>query len=101
MVRTGCLGAVKGCLTTGPTSGDNPLYVTGIGMNVFVDYASARCRFLYGGGVYYNRIARIEDAHGDETLAVYLGVGLKNGSITADGSALYCITPKAPKTLKN
>ena len=84
VVRTGCLGAVKGCLTTGPTSGENPMKVTGIRFNVFVDYESARCRFLYRGGVYYNRIATIAD--GD-----FLGTGLKNGSITADGTSLYCI----------
>ena len=31
MLRTGCLGAVKGCLTTGPTTGNNPMKVSGIG----------------------------------------------------------------------
>jgi hypothetical protein len=118
MVRTGCLGAVKGCLTTGPTTGNNPVKVTGSGFSVFVDYSSARCRFLYGGtrpairtapatpqqsravprlspafqprlpgGVYYNRIATLVD--GD-----FLGTGLNNGSITADGASLYCITPQ-------
>ena len=45
MDKAGCLGAVKGCLTTGPTTGNNPVKVTGMGFNVFVDYASARCRF--------------------------------------------------------
>ena len=45
-------------------------------------------RFLYGGGIYYNRIATLADGE-------FLGTGLKNGSITADGTSLYCITPRA------
>ena len=29
LLRTGCLGAKKGCLITGPTFGGNPMQVTG------------------------------------------------------------------------
>ena len=102
MLRTGCLGAVKGCLTTGPTSGINPMKVTGIGLHGqrdgqgdgFVSYEEARCRFqdVSTGEYYYNRIAtRLDVAEGGEVM----GSGLKNGSITADGSSLYCVTPPA------
>lgn len=75
LLRTGCLGATKGCLTTGPTLGDNPVQVHGIGLNVFIDYVSARCRFQSATTVNY--------------------AGLQNGSITVDGSSVYCITPRA------
>ena len=95
MVRTGCLGAVKGCLTTGPTIGNNPVKVTGMGFDVFVDYASARCRFLYGGGVYFDRIATLVDGEALGADGDALGTGLKNGSIAEDGRSLYCITPTA------
>ena len=93
LLRTGCLGATKGCLTTGPTIGNNPVQVHGIDLNVFVDYTAARCRFRVDGsddntGVYFGRIAMHADG-------AFLGTGLGNGSITADGSSLYCVTPSA------
>ena len=37
LIRTGCLGATKGCLTQGPSIGDNPVMVTGLGLDVFVE----------------------------------------------------------------
>ena len=86
--RTGCLGATKGCLTTGPTMGNNPVKAVGEGFDVFVDYTNARCRFQQSSVTYYDRIATRAD--GD-----FLGTGLLNGSITTDGTELYCITPKS------
>ena len=102
MLRTGCLGAVKGCLTTGPTTGNNPMKVSGIGLHGrrdgqgdgFVSYDEARCRFqdVSTGHYYYNRVATLVDVpNGGEEM----GSGLKNGSIVEDGSSLYCITPLA------
>ena len=90
LIRTGCLGAKKGCLTTGPSSGANPMKVTGRDFHTFVNYNQARCRFSYDGGAYYDRLADYRE--GDA-----FGAGLLNGSIEADpGLALYCLTPKAP-----
>ena len=66
----------------------NPVKVTGIGLHVFVDYANARCRFAFQGGVYYSRVATASDG-------AFLGTGLGGGSITAEGSSLYCVTPRA------
>ena len=60
MVRTGCLGAVG----HPRRPHHEQRSVTGFGFNVFVDRL-ARCRFLYGGGVYVGRIATRADA--DET----------------------------------
>ena len=44
VLRTGCLGAKKGCLIEGPNSGGNPVQVLGTGFDVFVDYPRAKCR---------------------------------------------------------
>ena len=95
LIRTGCLGATKGCLTTGPTQGKNPVQVNGVGLNGFVDYVSARCRFSLTGSslVFYDRVASYVDV-ALNGLPV-LGAGLSNGSIVDDGSSLYCITPRA------
>ena len=88
LLRTGCLGATKGCLTTGPTTGANPVKLVGIGLNVFVDYPNARCRFSFAGGAYYDRIA-------DSTDGDFLGTGMDGGSILENGNELYCVTPQA------
>lgn len=67
----------------------------GIGLDAFIDYESARCRFAVDGStlVYFDRVANYADAASNH-LPV-LGAGLGNGSIVADGSSLYCVTPKA------
>ena len=57
LLRTGCLGAKKGCLITGPTFGGNPMQVTGLGFNAYVDYERARCKFSSGAYVFIDRIA--------------------------------------------
>ena len=92
LLRTGCLGAKKGCLITGPTFGGNPMQVTGLGFNAYVDYERARCKFSSGAYVFIDRIAY--SMHSTPEID-FVADGLSNGSIALDGSYLYCITPAA------
>ena len=100
MLGTGCLGATKGCLTQGPTAGLNPLRVVGLHLDAYVDYENARCRFTFMGTAFEGRVADARDVVDGEGIdafdTAFLGEGLRNGSIAADGRSLYCMTPQAP-----